>query len=166
MDAEKVSLLTEKNKLWTVTQGQRRNHKEQLASIAWSPGRAPTTELGTSLLVLWFNSLRGWGNQKPTPSRVKRLLWQQHDCQKSATKAIVFARQGRGDRTGNPDGSLGEAPGTLLLLLLPLRLSTRSGTPDCYSFVMLFEISKCDASSFVLLDQDRFIHLGSFCSSM
>ena len=61
MDAEKVSLLTEKNELWTVTQGQRSNHKEQLASIAWSPGRAPTTELGTSRLVLWFNTLRGTG---------------------------------------------------------------------------------------------------------
>lgn len=35
-------------------------------------------------------------------------------------EAIAFARQGGGGLTGNPDSSLGEAPGTLLLLPLTL----------------------------------------------
>lgn len=45
-------------------------------------------------------------------------------------EAIAFARQGGGGQTGNPDSSLGEAPGTLLrlLLLLPPTLSARAGT--------------------------------------
>lgn len=78
MDAEKVSLLREKNNLWTVTQGQSSNHKEQLASIAQSAGGAPTRELGTrlwplpwafsGLLMLWFNSF--WGTGKPEADSV------------------------------------------------------------------------------------------------
>lgn len=48
-----------KNKLWTVTQAQGSNHKEQLASLhGHQEGHIPEN-LGQGLLVLWFNSLRG-----------------------------------------------------------------------------------------------------------
>ena len=37
---------------------------------------------------------------------------------------------------------------------------------DYYSFVVWFEIRKCDAPSFVLLSQDCFSYLGVFCDSI
>lgn len=74
-----------KNKLWTVTHSEGSNHKEQLASIAWSPGRAHTRELGTRPPDALIQQPSGdGGNQRPTLSRVKMLLWQQRDGQKSA----------------------------------------------------------------------------------
>lgn len=85
MDAEKVITPNTKKKLWTVTHSERSNHKEQLASIAWSPGRAHTRELGARPPGALIQQPSGdGGDQTPTLSHVKMLLWQQHDGQQSA----------------------------------------------------------------------------------
>lgn len=76
------------------SQSQRSNHWEQLASILLSPGghipenvgQSPGTALGilrpTGPMVQ--QPSEDGENQRPPPSCVKRLLWQQQDCQKSA----------------------------------------------------------------------------------
>eukprot|EP00069_Balaena_mysticetus_P014682 bmy_08820T0 len=82
-----------KNESWRVTQGQRSNHRE----LSFNPTvtrrahtREPGTKAATALGILrppgaMVQQPLGAGeNQGPPPSRVKRPLWQQHGCRKSA----------------------------------------------------------------------------------
>ena len=70
-NAKKVSLLTEK--LWTLTQGQGSNQKEQLMLQlhGHQEGHIPEN-LGQGFLVLWFNSLRGTEGTKGLHRHVRK----------------------------------------------------------------------------------------------